>query len=108
MRRVFWALVALTATAAQAEPWLCTLPDGSKEFSYEPEAARNRNCVAVPISRGYVRRAPARHPDAYASEAEFPRVDAKTQKRRDTARREILERELEEERRSLADATTRL
>jgi hypothetical protein len=109
MRRAFRVLLVLVvpmAPAAQASPWLCTLPDGRKEFSYDAASASDRACVDTPISRGHVRRAPP--PDPYASPAEFPRVDAKTQKKRDLARREILERELAEERRALATAIREL
>ena len=106
MRRVFWVLLALAAPAAQASPWLCTLPDGRKEFSYDPEVARDPACVDSPVSRGHVRRAPP--PSPYASPADFPRVDANVQKKRDVARREILERELQEERRALDSAMKEL
>lgn len=106
MRRVLWTVLALAAPVAQAEPWLCTQPDGRKEFSYDAESAGMRNCVDHPISRGHVRRAPP--PSPYASPEAFPRVDAKTQKKRDVARREILERELADERKQLADAIREL
>ena len=106
MRRVLWALLALAAPAANAEPWLCTLPDGRQEFSYDAESASKRNCVNHPISRGHVRRAPP--PSPYASPADFPRIDTKTQKSRDVARRDILERELAEERKALAEAIREL
>ena len=107
MRRVFfWVLLALAAPAAHASPWLCTLPDGRKEFSYDPQSAADRACVDNPISRGYVRRAPP--PDRYGTPADFPRVDGDTQKRRDVARREILQRELDEERRALQTAVREL
>lgn len=109
MRRVLWVLLAIVlaaAPAAHASPWLCTLPDGRKEFSYDPQSASDRACVDSPISRGHVRRTPPR--DAYGVVADFPRVDAKTQKKRDVARRDILQRELEEERRALATAIREL
>ena len=105
MRRFLWVLLAL-APAAYAEPWLCTQPDGRKEFSYDPASASDRACVDHPISRGHVRRAPP--PDPYLAQGSFPRVDAKTQKSRDVDRREILQRELAEERRALAEAIREL
>jgi hypothetical protein len=107
MTRACWVLLALAAPLAYAEPWLCTLSDGRKEFSYDAASASNRSCVDHPISRGYVRK-PERERDVYASPADFPRVDAKTQKKRDVARRDILQRELAEERKALADATREL
>jgi hypothetical protein len=107
MTRVFWFVLALAGPLAHAEPWLCSLSDGRKEFSYDPESALDRRCVDHPISRGYVRK-PPREGDPYASPADFPRIDAKTQKKRDFARRDILQRELAEERKALADATREL
>lgn len=106
MRRVFLVLMAL-APAAQAEPWLCTEADGVKAFSYDPASAKRKECVDRPIPSGNVWRA---NPGWRAQrDAEpFPRVDAKTQKERDLARRELLERELAEERRSLAEAMKEL
>jgi hypothetical protein len=102
MTRGFLLLLALAGFPAHAEPWLCTEKDGSKAFNYDPQSASRRECVDHPLSRGYVRRATPRT-DEYASPADFPRVDAKTQKRRDITRREILKRELFEEQKALAD-----
>ena len=108
MRRFLWVLLALLAPAAYAEPWLCTLADGRREFSYDPASAGDRACVHHPISRGHVRRAPPPDVDPYVARGYFPRVDAKTQKGRDVERREILERELAEERKALAAAIREL
>jgi hypothetical protein len=102
MTRGFLLLLALAGAPAHAEPWLCTEPDGNKAFNYDPQSATRRECVDHPLSRGHVRRAAPRT-DEYASPADFPRVDAKTQKRRDVARREILKRELIEEQKALAE-----
>lgn len=103
MRRGFLILLAVAGSPATAEPWLCTEADGNKAFNYDPQSAQRRECVDFPLSRGYVKRAAPRT-DEYASPADFPRVDAKTQKRRDVARREILKRELIEEQKALAEA----
>src|SRR5688500_6187096 len=96
MTRVLWLLFGLAAPAAYAEPWLCTEPDGRKEFNYDPQSARKPNCVDHPLSRGHVTPVKPRA-EGYATPAEFPRINASTQKRRDHTRREILKRELEEE-----------
>ena len=104
MRRVFLLLMAL-APAAHAEPWLCTGPEGIKQFSYDPQSAGRKECVDRPIPSPNVWRA---KPKGDEDSATFPRVDAKTQKQRDLARRDILERELAEERRALADAMKEL
>jgi hypothetical protein len=108
MRHVLWVLLALAAPAAHASPWLCTQPDGRKEFSYDLASAAEPTCVDHPISRGHVRRPPPLDRQGYSTPANFPRVDAGTQKKRDVARREILERELDEERRALAAAIQEL
>ena len=99
----------LAGPAAHAEPWLCTQPDGNKAFSYEPESAKKKNCVHHPIPSANVWRVRPREPFAsYDRPVSFPKVDARTQKHRDLARREILERELAEEKKSLAEAMKQL
>ena len=97
------SLLVLVSSSALAEPWLCTEPDGTKAFSYEPEAATRKNCKHHPIPSTNVWRTTPRE---YAGErpGAFPRVDAKVQKQRDLARREILARELAEEKKALAEA----
>ena len=105
--RWFFAVLLVLASAAHAEPWLCTQPGGHKEFSYDPASAQRKECVHQPIPSPNVWRA---NPGWRADRADgvFPRVDERTQKQRDAARREILERELAEERRSLAEARKEL
>jgi len=101
-------LFTLAAPIASAEPWLCTDEYGNRAFSYEPESATKKSCVHHPIPSSNVVRVMPRgsaRPDAAAS---FPKVDAKTQKRRDLARRQILERELAEEQKSLEAAAQQL
>ena len=94
-------LLPLAAPQAFAEPWLCTDADGVKSFNYEPESARNKNCVHHPIPSTNVWR---KRSPAVQTPASFPRVDAKIQKQRDVVRRQILERERAEEQKSLAAA----
>ena len=108
MKFVLSLLVALAAPAVYAEPWLCTEPDGRKQFSYDPESARTPGCVAHPLSRGHVTVTPPRKVAGDVTPADFPRIDAKTQKRRDVTRREILQRELAEEEKALAAAIREL
>ena len=105
--RWFFAVLLVLAPAAHAEPWLCTEPDGNKQFNYDPKSASRKECVHHPIPSANVWRVnPAPRSDAGATA--FPRVDARIQKQRDAARRELLERELIEERRSLAEAMKQL
>jgi hypothetical protein len=103
MKWILTLLAAFAVPLAHAEPWLCTQPDGTRQWSYEPESATNKNCVHRPITSGNVwsGRPRAERPEKAVA---FPRVDGKTQKQRDAARRELLERELAEERRALAEA----
>jgi len=100
-----FAFVAPAVPVAHAEPWLCTNADGIREFSYDPQSATLKNCVDHPIAphKNVVRPTPR---DNYADG--FPKVDSRTQKERDVARRAILERELAEEKRALADAMKEL
>jgi hypothetical protein len=99
------ASVLLIVPQAFAEPWLCTDADGVKSFSYEPESARDKSCVDHPIPSANVWR---KRPPSAQSSAGFPKVDSKSQKQRDVVRRQILERELAEEQKSLAAAIREL
>ena len=102
--KLAFILMMVAAPLAHAEPWLCNNADGSKHFSYEPESAKKKNCVHHPIPSGNVWRVRPKS----EMHADFPRVDSKTQKQRDVARREILERELAEEKKALAEAMRQL
>src|SRR5687767_13813512 len=105
--RWFFAALLAWVPLAHAEPWLCTEPGGNKQFSYDPQSAKRKECVHHPIPSPNVWRAnPAPRTDDGGTA--FPRVDARIQKQRDAARRELLERELAEERRSLAEAMKEL
>jgi len=101
-------LFVLAVPAASAEPWLCADQYGVKSFSYDPSSAKQKNCVDNPIpSANHVR--PHSAPTTAARrDAAVPKVDSKTQKQRDLVRRQILERELAEEQKSLAAATQQL
>jgi hypothetical protein len=103
------AVLALTAPLAYAEPWLCSDEYGNRVFSYEPESATQKNCVHQPIPPGNVVRLRPREAGAPAQRAPgFGKIDARTQQQRDLARRQILERELAEEQKSLAAVTQEL
>lgn len=102
-------LFTLAASVASAEPWLCTDQFGVKSFSYDPESAKNKNCTDHPIpSANHVRVQPPGTASRTQRATAFPKVDAKTQKKRDLARRQILERELAEEQKSLEAAAQQL
>ena len=101
-------LFALVVPAAHAEPWLCTDEHGVKSYNYEPESAKRKNCVHKPIPSGNVWRKSPRHSETEGRSPDFPSVDARTQKHRDADRRRILERELAEEKKALAEAMKQL
>lgn len=100
-----FALVLPAIPAAHAAPWLCTNAYGIREFSYDPQSEGMKNCVDHPIAAHHnvVRETPR---EKYADS--FPKVDSSTQKDRDTARRAILERELADEKKALAEAMQQL
>jgi cell division protein FtsB len=109
MKWICAVLLGLGAAVAHAEPWLCTDAWGNKQFSYDPESATLKNCVNHPIPSGNVWRAvPRGAARAQSKPPSFPKVDAQTQKQRDVARRQILERELAEEKKALAAAIEEL
>ena len=109
LKLLFIFSLALPAVpAAHAEPWLCTNAYGVREFSYEREAPGMTNCIDHPISSGNQIVTKSRKDGSQNDARSFPRVDARTQKERDGARRAILERELSEERRALALAMQQL
>lgn len=102
-RPLFAAALALAATAAHAQNsiWMCVDESGRKTYT---NAAQGKGCspvdvqplATVPAPRAQPRRAPTES----ATPANYPRVEASTQKARDSDRRRILEDEvrLEEER----------
>lgn len=105
MQWMWFLLAVLAAPAALAEPWLCTDAEGNQAWSYDPESAKQKNCVHKPIASPNVwRKTPAPGAELREKKPAFPVVDARVQKSRDQERRRILERELTEERKSLADA----
>lgn len=108
MTRTIALLLLLGVPVAHAEPWLCTDAHGNKAWSYDPASASQKNCEHRPIPSPNVWRVRPR--DEYASQRppSFPSVDAKTQASRDATRREILERELAQEKKSLSEAMSAL
>jgi len=75
------ALMSAAVSSAHAEPWLCTQPDGSRRFNYEPESARNPRCVDHPIASGNVVRVPRK--DDTPVRTARPRRDRDVPKDRD-------------------------
>jgi hypothetical protein len=117
------AAAALGAVAAAASPlaaaqntvWKCTDADGRPHYTNVKEEAKAPTCRVVVESKVSTVPASALAPSAARpnaaatpTPANFPRVDAGTQKARDESRRKILEDELAAEQRSLSDARAKL
>lgn len=96
----FLALVPLCSIGlAQAEIYKRVDADGHVTYSSTPlKGAKKLHLEPLPTLP-----APS-YPRASASTADFPRVDAATQKSRDHTRRQILEDELASEEKALAEA----
>ncbi|MBI4189084.1 MAG: DUF4124 domain-containing protein [Betaproteobacteria bacterium] len=102
-------LLVLAAPYAHAQIWECIDPQsGAKELNNDPASAKNKNCVRKNI--GPINTVPAPRPPQQPAQksANFPSVDGDTQKQRDAERRQILERELAQEQRSLETARKQL
>jgi hypothetical protein len=104
MIRTIALLLLLGIPVAHAEPWLCTDANGNKAWSYDPASATLKNCEHRPIPSPNVWRVRPREENGAQRTPGFPSVDANTQAKRDATRREILERELVQEKKLLAEA----
>lgn len=108
MRLLKFALAALIFAApaawAQNTVWKCTGPDGRSQYTNVQRDAQGRNCTVVSKEVSVV---PAGKPASTAG-ANFPSVDRETQRARDDGRRKILEDEMSQEEKQLAEARTKL
>ena len=104
-------LLAIVATATRADIYECVDPNGNKRFTNIKAEAKG--CKLLNVSVPNV--VPGAKPPAAKSGAaatptpsSFPRVDADTQRQRDTDRRRILEQELHNEEKMLDQAKKEL
>ncbi len=108
-RLVSGIIVLLMAPLAQAQStvWKCVGPDGRSQYTNVQRDTQGRNCTVVNREVSVV---PGSAPKARgeAAPANFPRVDAETQRSRDDGRRRILEEELAAEQKQLAEARAAL
>lgn len=103
MRKLLLALPALLfVSPLHAEIYECVDPSGNKRFTNIKAEAKG--CKLLEI--GPINTVPAPRPPGKTAPvpANFPKVDADTQKQRDTDRRRILEQELTNEQKLLATA----
>lgn len=112
------ALLVPVTGAAQAEIYRCELGNGVVEYNNTVAAGKEPNCrrvdlpqiTTIPAPRGPTGTRPAAGAPAGASSgsaksgspADFPKVDAATQRSRDNDRRQIIEEELKREEARLA------
>jgi hypothetical protein len=118
IRPVVLALLLVAAAGAQAQSDLYRCADSAGHATFTDDAGRREllrtkraeSCdrlsglpvTSVPASRNTPRSAAAEASRTQASPANFPRVEADTQRLRDTDRRRILEEELRTEEDKLA------
>jgi hypothetical protein len=107
------AAVAAPLAAAQGTVWRCTDDDGRPHYTNLKDEAKGASCKVVSETKVSTVPAsqlltPRQTAAATPTPANFPRVDANTQKSRDESRRKILEDELATEQRSLTDARAKL
>lgn len=104
---------------AQAEIYRCELANGVVEYNNTVTAGKDKNCkkidlpqiTTIPAPKTPAPQATGSRPASGATQTaakssspgEFPRVDASTQKARDTDRRRIIEDELKKEESKLSD-----
>lgn len=99
-------LLATLGSAARAEIYECTEPDGSKRFTNIKSEARGCKLLdigpfnTVPFPKPQAKPAP--------TPSNFPKVDPRTQRERDVDRRRILEQELANEQKLLEQAQKEL
>lgn len=101
MRRLL-LLIGLSASAAHAQIYECVDANGNKRFTNIKAEAKGCKLLDV----GPINTVPALKPQAKSAPGpgNFPKVDAETQKQRDSDRRRILEQELASEQKQLAEA----
>lgn len=109
-----WSIPALTlvlfAPVAAAEIWECADANGNKRFTnIESEAKGCRRLKMPPLTTIPAVKPPAPKSKATTpAPANFPKVDAGTQRNRDADRRRILEQELANEEKLLGNARKEL
>ena len=107
-------LLALSCSAG-AEIYECIEPGGTKLFTSDPKEAKAKGCKAMnlgppnTVSSGKPAAQPAsKSATASPTPKDFPKVDKDTQKQRDNDRRRLLEQELANEEKLLAQAKKEL
>jgi hypothetical protein len=120
LQAIFVMLVfLLPLRSAQAEIYRCELGNGVVEYNNTVSAGKDKNCKKIELPQittipapklpaaqtggGKSASAPTQTAAKSSSPSDFPRVDASTQKARDTDRRRIIEDELKKEEGKLSE-----
>lgn len=104
MRKFLLALCLVLPTTAYAQIYECVEPGGGKRFTNIRSEAKGCKQLSIePVNTIPAPKGPGKAAST-PSPANFPRVDADTQKQRDDGRRRILEQELANEQKLLDKA----
>lgn len=106
MRSLLLTVLLGVSPAVLGEIYECVEPSGAKLFTSDPKEAKAKGCKAMNL--GPPNTVSTTKPQGKAvpqpSPANFPKVDQDTQKQRDSDRRRLLEQELANEDKLLAQA----
>jgi hypothetical protein len=100
-------LLVLSPTV-RGEIYECLEPNGNKLFTSDPKEAKAKGCKTMNLGPPNTVSGPAKPPAKSTTPQDFPKVDKDTQKQRDSDRRKLLEQELANEEKLLAQARTEL
>ena len=108
--RLFWVALLLTTYAAvlRADIYECVDASGNKRFTNIKAEAKGCKVLIVAPTNTVPGPTKPQGGKAIATPSSFPRVDTDTQRQRDSERRRILEQELGNEERLLAQARKEL
>jgi hypothetical protein len=107
MRSVILAVLLGISPAVLGEIYECIEPSGAKLFTSDPKEAKAKGCKAMNLglpNTVSTTKPPPGKASSQPTPANFPKVDQDTQKQRDSDRRRLLEQELANEEKLLAQA----
>lgn len=108
MRSLILAGLFLLPCAALGEIYECVEPNGAKLFTSDPKEAKTKGCKAMNLGPPNTVSTAKPQGKAAPTPQNFPKVDQDTQKQRDNDRRKLLEQELANEEKLLAQAKKEL
>ena len=113
MRSVILAILLGVSGLAFGDIYECMEPSGAKLFTSDPKEAKAKGCKAMNLGPPNTVSTTKTQPQtgkaaSQPTPANFPKVDQDTQKQRDSDRRRLLEQELANEEKLLAQAKKEL